>query len=91
MLKDSRFAKGFLLLEPKDGDRVIADRLHFGKEAATPLWDLSCWYSKYNLKNENPIQLASRGVCYSNPAKRVVVAPEGSEDADLVLALNGAV
>jgi hypothetical protein len=86
LLRDGHFQQGFGLLGP-DGKGV--DILDFGKDDITPAWLMAQWHSQYCLAGTKPSELLPNGIGYKNEGKLVVLAPPGSEYADLILTVKG--
>ncbi len=83
---DQSFSHGFALspLDPKiveqggGFEKTNVDTLFWGNENQSPVWQLSQWYSKYNLAHVKP-ELASDGsITFHNEEKRLVHYPDGS-------------
>lgn len=84
LIRDPHFRQGFILWKPEPGGHVKYGELKGLEKAATPVWGLDQWSSKFPL-DENGV-LANGALIYSNVAKSVTL---GSRDAsDLILAAN---
>lgn len=86
LIRDPHFQRGFLLLEPKQGQRVVYGQVA-GLTSGKPVWDLAQWSSRFPLQPAN-CSVSPVGLMLSNAAKCVVVGRPGSAAAYLALAVN---
>jgi hypothetical protein len=91
LIRDPHFRRGFVVYDPAPGKKVVRGAFHVDPDAGEPVWGLAQWHSKHSLAGTKPHRLPSRALRWANPAKAVIVAPPGSEDADLVLAIDSRV
>jgi len=92
LIRDPHFQGGFLLLEPKPGQRVVYGDALDTAATAKPVWDLCQWSSKFPLAAaRGPWPANNDGLCFTNQAKRVCMGRPGSPDADLALGVNASV
>ncbi len=91
LIRDPHFRNGFVLLEPKPGQRVVYGELTETAAAAKPVWDLCQWSSRYPLTAAHARRSPEGFLCFSNVAKRVVLGDAGSAQADLSLGVNASV
>lgn len=89
LVRDPHFQRGFYLLEPKPGKRVVYAELQ-GLEPGKPVWDLAQWSSRFPLQSTNWVR-TSKGFSGDNGAKSVEVGKPGSAEADISLAVNAGV
>ena len=90
LLRDARFQRGFFLLEPKPGKRVIYGRLAGFDSDTEPAWELGQWSSRFPLRSGDGDRLTSRqSLAFNNPGKLVSIGRYGRSDADLSLLVNG--
>jgi hypothetical protein len=86
LIQDPHFQRGFILWKPAPGKHVRDGELKGPDAAATPIWGLSQWNSKF------PLSIASLNtgatLVYSNSAKAVTLGAIGTAKADLSLAVN---
>jgi hypothetical protein len=86
LIRDSQFQRGFYLLEPQPGKRVVYGQVA-GPTPGNPVWDLAQWSSKFPLLTTQSFHSDQLLIC-SNGAKRVVCAVPGNPAADLSLGVN---
>jgi len=86
LVRDPHFQRGFYLLEPKPGKRLVYGELD-GLAPGKPVWDLAQWSSKVPLQPGN-CAISPRTLTLTNSAKQVVVGEPGNDVADLSLAVN---
>jgi len=91
LIRDPHFRGGFLLLNPKPGQRVINGELAGGEPSFKPVWDLAQWSSKFPLAAAPAQRQTNGALCFTNAAKQVVVGELGGDKADLVLGVNASV
>lgn len=91
LIRDPRFQRGFEVYDPKPGKKVVSGVLQWGDGAGKPVWGLAQWSSKSPLAGAKPERLPSGAVRFSNEAKAIAVGPAGTDDADLVMRVNGRV
>ena len=88
LIRDRHFQNGFKVLDPASFKRVVRGFLQWDGSKDEPVWDIAQWNSKYSLASVSLEQLASGAVRFANVAKTVVVGLAGSEEADLILAVD---
>ncbi|MBM3878365.1 MAG: hypothetical protein FJ387_01380 [Verrucomicrobia bacterium] len=88
LIRDARFQHGFLLLEPKPGQRVVYGEALDVAAPAKPAWDLAQWSSKFPLAASRSPRSDDGLLSFTNLAKRVCVGRPGSPQGDLVLGVN---
>lgn len=88
LIRDPHFQRGFIVLDPKPGQRVPYGLLPGLDRNNQPVWDLAQWSSKHPLQLEPPPSLSGGTLCYSNAAKIITIGRPGSNDADLTLTVN---
>lgn len=88
LLQDQHFQRGFLLLEPTPGKRVVRSELVGVDRTSEPVWDLAQWSSKHPALPAQPEMLPSGAVRYRNAGKSVIIGPPHTERADLSLAVD---
>lgn len=91
LIRDPHFQQGFILLSPEPGKRVAYGNLAGLASDKQPAWDMAQWSSKFPLTIGSPERIADSAIRYANQAKSIVVAPPGSPDADISLAVNASV
>lgn len=89
LIRDPGFQRGFHLLDPKVGKRIVYAEIH-GPEEGQPTWDLAQWSSRFPLQT-NQCWLTGATLICSNAAKRVVVRKPGTSSAGISLAVNAGV
>jgi hypothetical protein len=89
LVADPHFERGFYLLEPAPGKRIVYGELH-GLQSGTPAWDLAQWSSRLPLKQTDESRTGPT-VVWSNSAKVIVLGKPGNAAADLSLAVNAGV
>lgn len=89
LLCDPHFHRGFVLLEPQIGKRVVRAEVRGIDPTGKPAWDLAQWSSRFPGLPSAAEVLPGGAVRYANPGKTVVIGPEGSSQADLSLAVQG--
>lgn len=77
LIDDPHFQNGFLLLEPKPGERIIYGEATEAAAAAKPVWDLWQRGSRHPLAAAVKKRLSNGTLCFTNAAKRVCVAQPG--------------
>ena len=90
LIRDPHIRGGFLLLDPKPGQRVVNGELAGGEPTVKPVWDLAEWSSKFPLVVE-PAQCQNGALAFTNAAKQVVIGRLDSGEAALVLGVNASV
>ncbi len=88
LVRDGHFQKGFHLLEPKPGKRVVYGEIA-GLQPGAPVWDLAQWSSRFPLEPTNCFSSGDGQVC-SNSAKEIIIGKLGGPAADLSLGVNAA-
>ncbi len=88
LLRDRHFQHGFLLLDPKQGKRVVYGRLPGIASANQPAWDLAQWSSRFPIQPDHPEHLPGGGLRFANESKSITVGRPGSEYADLSLGVT---
>jgi len=91
LVRDPHFQQGFLLLEPKPGERVVYGEATGDASSAKPVWDLCQWTSKFPLDAARIKRTPEVTACFTNLAKCVCVGRPDSADADLSLGVNASV
>lgn len=89
LIRDPRFQRGFVVLDPKPGKKVMRGSLRWGGSTGEPLWHLAQWTSRYSIAGAVAQPQPGGAVSFANQGKMVAVAPAGHPDADLVLAVRG--
>lgn len=93
LIRDRHFHRGFFLLEPKPGQRVVYGRME-GLRPRTrhePVWDLAQWSSRCPLQPQSARRRDDGAIELANEAKSVVIGQPKSEAADLTLGVNASV
>jgi hypothetical protein len=88
LLRDNHFQRGFLLLAPQPGKRVVSGELAGVDHTGKPAWDLAQWSSKHPLPPAPPDLLPEGVARYENRGKTVIIGPASTERADLTLAVH---
>ncbi len=86
VIGDVTFEKGFgvSLLDPNDvvkggGFKATnADTLFFTTRNESPIWQLSQWYSKYDIAHADGMLTEEHGFTYANEGKRITKYEDGS-------------
>jgi len=88
IIRDPHFQRGFTVLAPVSGKRVVEGVLQWDAVGGKPIWNLAQWHTKHTIAGAKAERLPSGAVRFSNAAKAVTVGPAGSEEADVILAVN---
>ncbi|MBI5820068.1 MAG: family 10 glycosylhydrolase [Verrucomicrobia bacterium] len=88
LIRDSRFQRGFTLLDPTPGRKIHRGALIPHDAAGKPVWEMAQWSSKYPLAGGAPQRLDGGGLRWANEAKAVTLGPVSNASADLTLAVN---
>ncbi|MDI9380118.1 MAG: hypothetical protein QM845_04460 [Verrucomicrobiota bacterium] len=88
LVRDPHFSRGFHLLHPTPGRRVVCGRLAPMGSEADPVWDLAQWSSRFPLIAGPASETGHGAARWSNAAKSVTVGGGGANRADLALAVN---
>lgn len=91
LIRDPHFRNGFVLLEPKLGQRVAYGEIAESAVAVKPVWELCQWSSRYPLAAARAPRSPEGSLCFSNAAKRVCFGDSGSARVDLSLGVNASV
>lgn len=91
LIGDPTFRRGFLLLDPQPGQRVVRGDLPGTPVGAKPVWDLAQWSSRFPLSAAAPAHPTTDTRRWSNAAKAVTLGEPGTPAADLALAVNAIV
>ncbi len=91
LIRDPHFRGGFLLLDPKPGQRVVNGELAGIESSFKPVWDLAQWSSKFPLAVAPAPRQTNGALAFTNAAKEVVIGTPGRVEADLVLGVNASV
>ena len=91
LIRDPHFRGGFLLLDPKPGQRVLNGELAGVEPGVKPVWDLAQWSSKFPLAVAPAPRQANGALAFTNAAKHVVLGKLGGAEADFVLGVNASV
>ena len=91
LIRDPNFQKGFQLLEPKPGKRVVYGEAADAATSVKPVWDLCQWSSRFPLEAVRANRSPDGMLCFTNAAKRVCLGATGSAGADLSLGVNAGV
>lgn len=89
MITDPRFERGFRLIEPAPGKRLVYGTWPEARPDLPPAWDLDQWSSRFPLKSGVASRLQAGGWESENEGKRVVVAPRQKPRGDLTLEIRG--
>ena len=88
LVRDPRFTRGFHLLDPTPGRRVVDGRLAPTGREIEPVWDLAQWSSRFPL-GPGPAAESEHGAArWANAAKTVTLGGDGTNRADLSLAVH---
>lgn len=87
LIGDNHFEQGFILWETPPGKHVKYGELP-GAKNTKPVWGLSQWSSRFPLAAGASKRLYGGAMVWSNAAKAVTVGPDGTRQADLILAVN---
>lgn len=88
LIRDPHFQLGFKVYDPAPGKHVVTGKLQYEGCTEEPVWGLAQWHSRFSIAGAEPEKLATGGTRWANAAKAVILAPEGSPDADLVFRVN---
>lgn len=88
LVRDPHFTRGFYLLDPTPGRRVVCGRLAPTESEAEPAWDLAQWSSRFPLAAGPAVESEHGAARWSNAAKTVTMGGGGTNRADLSLAVN---
>lgn len=91
LVQDPRFQRGFHLLSPQPGKRVVYGQLSGPDSTRKPAWYLAQWSSRFPLAAGAPVRPSPGVFCWTNAAKGIVVGAPGTAAADLALTVNGLV
>ncbi len=89
LLGDSSFHRGVNLIKIEAGSKEIIGQLTPELEPGSPVWRVAQWNSHFNLNHVQPEKLQDGSIRYWDGAKSITFGSPGSENADLILALNG--
>ncbi len=88
LLRDRGFARGFNLLSPAPGKKVVVRQVRFAATADAPVWQLAQWHSRFSLADA-PLRHGPDDVwSLTNVAKTLRVRAPGQPDAELVLGVD---
>ncbi len=90
LIRDPHFQRGFLLLDPQPGRRVVYGEITEASATARPVWDLAQWSSRFRLAATRAARDTEGLLCFSNIAKQVIIGTPGG-GADLALGVNAGV
>lgn len=88
LIRDPDFRRGFTVLQPEPGKRVLYGVVHGHANASAPVWDLDQWSSKHRLAISAPEQLSDGSLRYSSVAKTITLGTAGAERGELGLAVR---
>lgn len=91
LVSDPHFQRGFILLSPTPGQKIVAGQLEPRSGLAEPVWELAQWSSKFPIDPATAIRETNRLVRWQNSAKSLLLATPGQPESDLTLAVNGTV
>ena len=91
LIRDPHFRGGFLVLDPRPGQRVVSGELAGGEPAVKPVWDLAQWSSKFPLAIAPGCRHTNGALAFTNAAKQVVIGRLGGGEGDLFLGVNASV
>lgn len=86
LIRDPHFQRGFFLLEPAPGKRVVYGAWK-GLSPGQPAWDLAQWSSRFPLQPEDG-RTSEQAKVGGNRAKTLVLGAPGTAEADLSLAVH---
>ncbi len=89
LLDDTRFEHGLTVWSPVPGKHVKQGELRPADGSGEPVWGLAQWDSRFTLAHAKPERLPSGAVRFFDGAKFVVFGTPSSDEADIILALNG--
>jgi len=88
LIRDPQFQRGFRLLDPKPGQRVVYGQRSVPGTTGEPAWDLAQWTSRFPLAAGAALDTQPGLAQWTNVAKAVRVGSGGSGCADLSLAVS---
>lgn len=88
LVRDAHFQDGFTLLDPRPGKRVPCGHLPGLVPGRQPVWFLAQWHSRHALGAGPPALRSADSVRYGNQAKAVTTGRPGTQDADMILAVQ---
>lgn len=91
LIQDARFQRGFHLLSPQPGKRVVYGQLAGPDPSRKPAWYLAQWSSRFPVRAGVAARPSPGVFCWTNAAKGIVVGAPATAAADLTLAVNGLV
>jgi hypothetical protein len=89
LLQDTHFQRGFHVLSPVAGRRVILRTLPSGNATANPAWDIAQWNSRYDLSAQEPAPPSNGGWLLQDRSKCVRLIHNQGGSGSLFLELDG--
>lgn len=85
VIRDGQFERGFavspldpVIVQQEGAKKANTDTLFFFQQNVEPIWQLSQWYSKYDLADTPPKKKSDQSISYVNPGKRITHERDGS-------------
>ena len=91
LIRDPRFQRGFILLDPTPGKKLPYGELRPTGSREKPVWQMAQWSSKHPLAASATERLADGMLRWANSAKAVTLGRAGSGGEDLALGVNASV
>lgn len=88
LLQDLRFARGFSILSPQHGKRIVVRKVRFRPDLGEPIWNVAQWNSRFSLADVPLEHLPGDVWRLADRSKTVMVRHPGRPDAELVLGVD---
>lgn len=91
LIGDPHFQRGFILLEPTPGKKVIYGELRPADSQGQPTWQMAQWSSRQRLDASKTGRYVGGSLSWINSVKSVTLGLPGNPGADLALGINASV
>ncbi len=89
LLQDATFARGFHVLAPPAGQRVVSRTFPLDPAGAEPVWDIAQWNSRHDLSTNHPAESADGEWTLRDSSKSVGLVRSGEGAGRIRLELDG--